>query len=157
MKEAHKKGDEQPDPELPPLMYRLHTSRRIHQGERIVLPYHSIAQKFLITGTVSSMDHDESGNKDNNDTKTTSVNNSNSSSSNNRNLMNLLIRFWTQTLHDQPGTDSDYVSEKMNPLDFFLTWDYYPAASVSFDDKKSNNNHTTTINPHTILSCGVFN
>ena len=46
MKDAHKKGDEQPDPELPPLMYRLHTSRRIHQGERIVLPYHLIVQKF---------------------------------------------------------------------------------------------------------------
>lgn len=80
-----------------PSFYQLHASRDIKKGETLVLPYHSVAQKFAIEGKIG-MD------KDTEDTS---------------------YRFWMQTLHDQWGTDL-IGQGNADPYRDYLSWDYYP-------------------------------
>lgn len=84
-----------------PIVYEIHASRDIRKGEEIILPYHSVAQKFAIEGKIGRSKEKDAQE----DTK---------------------YRFWTQTLHDQWGTDYLYASKMADPYNDYLMWDYYP-------------------------------
>ena len=101
-----------------PSYYQLHASRDIQKGETLVLPYHSVAQKFAIEGKVGR-------DKDTEDTS---------------------YRFWTQTLHDQWGTDLMFMVDGANPYMDFLSWDYFPKTKTVEWVHKSADTSTTQQN-----------
>jgi len=102
----------------PSKAYRLHSSRVIRKGETIVLPYHSVAQEFATTGTVSM-------------TAVLGVNNDNDNDAISSTSTEISYRFWAQTLHDHDGNDSTFVHRPndLDPYDDHLAWDYYPKTS----------------------------
>jgi spermidine synthase len=84
-----------------PSIYQLHASKDIKKGEILVLPYHSVAQKFAIEGKIGR----DKAKEEKEDTS---------------------YRFWTQTLHDQWGTDLMFGDRTADPYSDYLSWDYYP-------------------------------
>ena len=86
------------DPEEAPEVYELRAARDISRGEELVLPYHSVAQKFATKGYIGRTEEGEETH----------------------------YRFWTQTLHDEFGPELLYANNKGEPYDAFLSWDYYP-------------------------------
>lgn len=86
--------------------YILHSSRDIKAGEKLVLPYHSVAQQFSLTGSI-----DHGNNKDISDRSSYGNNNTCSEKQ--------YYRFWIQTMFDTRD-------QHRGDNDAFVTWDYYP-------------------------------
>jgi hypothetical protein len=117
-------------PKIDPVSYQLHSSRLIKKDEILILPYHSIAQQFILTGNVNGKSTVPSEAK--------SVGEKASDP----------IRFWTQTLHDQTGTDNKYDNNRLDPYDSFLSWDYYPVSGTDGGDSDTKSSRIVWIDKY---------